>query len=200
MGVGRRSHARGLPSLRNGPVGRDGRPETMRPASQHQSRADGMRTRAIPSASVSRHGHGLRASLAFDQLPACPSLRAEQRRADHDRGETVASRAGGTNGPNVPGAFSNDGSAGTRSAGTGKQSQAVGGRPGGYPCPNRHAFGGGTAPPAAKAVRHASVEVWSTARVPSAGLPLSPKPQAPESEAADRLRAVPGHVMRAPGA
>ena len=95
MGAGRRPHARGLPSVRNGRVGRDGRPETMRPVSEHESRADGTRTRAIPSASVSRHGHGLRASLAFDQLPACPSLRAEQRRADHDRGETVASRARG---------------------------------------------------------------------------------------------------------
>ena len=87
VGGGHRPHACGLPPLRDGRVGRDGRPETMRPASEHESRAEGMGTSATPSAPVSRHGHGLRASLAFDQLPACPSLRVEQRRADHDRGE-----------------------------------------------------------------------------------------------------------------
>ena len=87
VGGGRWPHACGLPPLRNGRVGRDGRPETMRPASEHESRAQRIGTRVIPSAPVSRHGHGLRASLAFDQLPACPSLRVEQRRADHDRGE-----------------------------------------------------------------------------------------------------------------
>ena len=97
VGGGRWPHARGLPSLRNGRVGRDGRPETMRPASKHESRAEGMGTRVTPSAPMSPHGHGLRTSLAFDELPACPSLRVEQRRADHDRGETcgVASRMRG---------------------------------------------------------------------------------------------------------
>ena len=131
-----------------------------------------------PSAPVSRHGHGLRTSLAFDQLPACPSLRVEQRRADHDRGERrgVTSRMRGRTVRTSP-----LGSATTAAripARPVRESNVgpTGGRPGGYPCPkNRQAFGGGTAPPAAKAERHVSVEVWSTASVPSTRLPLSPE-------------------------
>ena len=62
-------------------------PETMRPASRHQSHAEGMKSRVTFSYRISHQGHGLRASLAFDQLPARPSLLARQRHADHDRGE-----------------------------------------------------------------------------------------------------------------
>ena len=66
---GRVPHSRGAPSLDGGSIGR-----------------------VTPSTRTSHHGHGLRPSLAFDPLPACPSLQAGQRRADHDRGETFPPR------------------------------------------------------------------------------------------------------------
>ena len=86
---GRESHSRVAPSDDRWCIGWLGGPSAaMRPYADSGSGTESMRTRVTPSTRKPHHGHGLRASLAFEPLQACPSLQAGQRRADHDRGET----------------------------------------------------------------------------------------------------------------
>ena len=82
----------------------------------------------------------------------------------------------GRKGRNILNAVDRNGGAGACPVGSGKKLWADGGRPGGYPYPNRRTFGGGTAPLAAKTVRRRSVAISSTASVPSAALPVSTTP------------------------